>query len=271
MHKVVLKSEAWKRNKKRHVIWLWYDPVASFNGALQSFDDASKVPPRYVRTRDDGSKCDATEKDCYNVAADFSVNAITTPYWWDAPIVPPSSTNRSTIVAAAWSNRRGKHGGSSPTINVRLAVSEVLKNSSQHAVFMDTSVTNLRGWNHARVVEVFSLSQFCVVPYGDSPSRRSLSTCIVAGCIPVICSDNYVAPYQQFDWTKFSIHIPEATCADGVSRLISGTWNVNLPTLQRKLSDIQKYFVMPADGTNSETVIDGIMGSLWIRGQTVRK
>ncbi|KAJ1412817.1 hypothetical protein B484DRAFT_320136, partial [Ochromonadaceae sp. CCMP2298] len=53
-------------------------------------------------------------------------------------------------------------------------------------------------------------SVFCLVPKGDSPSRRGFSTCLAMGSIPVVCSDNLVLPYHtMINWTAAAFRIPE--------------------------------------------------------------
>ena len=53
-------------------------------------------------------------------------------------------------------------------------------------------------------------SQFCLVPSGTSPWSNHLYESIIAGCIPVILSDEYQLPFwHRLDWTTFSLKIPE--------------------------------------------------------------
>mmetsp|Transcript_31089 Transcript_31089/g.51971 ORF Transcript_31089/g.51971 Transcript_31089/m.51971 type:complete len:469 (-) Transcript_31089:129-1535(-) len=69
-------------------------------------------------------------------------------------------------------------------------------------------------------VPVYNNSVFCIVPKGDSPSRCGLSTCILAGSIPIVCSDHFVPPFDSMlPWHQFSYRIPEAACAHFISNL----------------------------------------------------
>lgn len=53
-------------------------------------------------------------------------------------------------------------------------------------------------------------STFCLVPKGDTPTSRRLFDAIVAGCIPIIVSDEIFLPFDGFlDWGKFAIKVQE--------------------------------------------------------------
>ncbi|XP_030551633.2 probable xyloglucan galactosyltransferase GT20 [Rhodamnia argentea] len=52
------------------------------------------------------------------------------------------------------------------------------------------------------IIELFTESEFCLQPPGDSPTRKSLFDSLVAGCIPVLF-DPFTA-YYQYAW-----HLPE--------------------------------------------------------------
>lgn len=71
-------------------------------------------------------------------------------------------------------------------------------------------------------IAAYNDSVFCVVPKGDSPSRCGLSTCILAGSIPIICSDHFVPPFDSMlPWRQFSYRVPEAGCAHFILNLPS--------------------------------------------------
>eukprot|EP00397_Hematodinium_sp_SG-2012_P032667 GEMP01034803.1.p1 GENE.GEMP01034803.1~~GEMP01034803.1.p1 ORF type:complete len:280 (+),score=53.09 GEMP01034803.1:579-1418(+) len=59
--------------------------------------------------------------------------------------------------------------------------------------------------------ERMGASHYCLVPRGTSSWTNHLYEAFFAGCIPVIISDDFEVPFQEFlDWKKFSIKWPEA-------------------------------------------------------------
>lgn len=59
--------------------------------------------------------------------------------------------------------------------------------------------------------ELVGLSIFCLAPRGITPWTIHLYVAMIAGCIPVILSDDFELPFQDIiDWQSFSIRWPEA-------------------------------------------------------------
>jgi len=63
----------------------------------------------------------------------------------------------------------------------------------------------------APIVRLFTESEFCLQPPGDSPTRKSVFDSLVAGCIPVVF-DLFTAHYQYpwhlpKDYRKYSVYI----------------------------------------------------------------
>ncbi|XVF10614.1 hypothetical protein REPUB_Repub07fG0197800 [Reevesia pubescens] len=52
------------------------------------------------------------------------------------------------------------------------------------------------------VIELFMVSEFCLQPPGDSPTRKSVFDSLVSGCIPVLFDP--LTAYYQYPW-----HLPE--------------------------------------------------------------
>jgi hypothetical protein len=75
--------------------------------------------------------------------------------------------------------------------------------------FLDLPHTDVGGFSKT-FFESKTNSQFCLVPSGTSPWSNHLYESIIAGCIPVILSDEYQLPFwHRLDWTKFSVKLPE--------------------------------------------------------------
>lgn len=261
--KMATGSSAWKSANKRgrHVAWLWLDYFGMWKDAMQSFDDTLH-DLRYIDVTKDLKPCKIDRTDCFKLAQDYNFQAVTSPYWWNSPVVLPSR-KRDIFVSAAWSNKRGLKGGTG-IINLRHAASKMLHKYT-NSVFIDTTVSTTRSWHFEQVWTVLSDSKFCIVPYGDSPSRRSLSTCIAAGAIPIICSDRYIPPYKQLDWTKFSMRFLEAECASEIEKLIQQ--NESVEHMQTELQKVQHLFVMPVDGRGSDHIVNALMSAIELKSR----
>ncbi|GMH28875.1 hypothetical protein Nepgr_030718 [Nepenthes gracilis] len=84
-------------------------------------------------------------------------------------------------------------------------------NSTQKCTFLDCKKSVCS--NPAAIVELFSGSEFCLQPPGDSPTRKSVFDSLVSGCIPVLF-DPFTA-YYQYAWhlpadsRKYSVFIDQ--------------------------------------------------------------
>ena len=56
-----------------------------------------------------------------------------------------------------------------------------------------------------RLMEGMRESTFCLVPRGDTPSSRRVFDAVAAGCIPVLIADDYTPPFEELDWSGFSV------------------------------------------------------------------
>mmetsp|Transcript_14185 Transcript_14185/g.39265 ORF Transcript_14185/g.39265 Transcript_14185/m.39265 type:complete len:329 (+) Transcript_14185:413-1399(+) len=274
LRELVTSSIEWKTRRHHHVVWLWDRPDAAFGynqqpqPPLQSFDDDWNIPRQYQSLDLEGKPCHSnnnnnSDASCGKVAVAWTANVITTPYWYTAPMVSPFHSNRTISVAAAWSNQRGP-----PSVRaLRSQISQQLNVSN--ACYIDTTVTKTsRNWGFDHVVNTYARSQFCLVLAGDSPSSRRLSTCIVAGSIPIICSDEYVPPYPQLDWSKFSWRIPEKWCAAAVRRVvnnhgISSSQTAWIFQLQQNLAHVMPLFNTPANGEGAHAVMDALLEGVY--------
>jgi len=60
--------------------------------------------------------------------------------------------------------------------------------------------------------ELLGMSIFCLAPRGITPWTIHLYVAMLAGCIPVILSDNFELPFQDYvDWPSFSVRWPESS------------------------------------------------------------
>jgi FkbM family methyltransferase len=249
----VQNSPEWRIFQHKHVIFLWDGFHNEWDSdAIQSSDDQLRgMVTTGLGAR--GGPCTDQAK-CWQVGHSWGRDGLTSPYWYDASIRSPLvGPPRHLLVSGAWSNTRG-------TLKVR-----VLRQTLSQVVssWVDTTLTSTAGprrYKSETVVDMYSHSIFCAIPGGDSPSSRRLSTCIVNGAIPIICSDDFVPPWPHLDWGAFSIRIPEAVCGDYLQHL---TYNVSYHrTMQQQLALVQHLFVMPANGQRSSTIVTALVDSI---------
>ncbi|KAL3743059.1 hypothetical protein ACJRO7_018372 [Eucalyptus globulus] len=93
------------------------------------------------------------------------------------------------------------------------------------------------------VIELFTESEFCLQPPGDSPTRKSLFDSLVAGCIPVLF-DPFTA-YYQYPWhlpedrSKFSVFVDQEEVRQRKVNVVERLMKV--PVQERE--DIRSYIV----------------------------
>lgn len=258
MRSFVLNHKNWETRIQQHVVWLWDGADTSFGAgkAIQSAnDELTGMVRRSVNKY--GNVCN-TVSSCYDIAA-FWKNGLTTPYYYTNKIVE-TFKDRDKIAVGAWSTSRG----SPSTRTLRKNLHTVLTTNTL-MTWRDTSLTKEnRDWHSNLVTEMYKNSVFCIVPKGDSPSSRRLSTCIVAGSLPVICSNDFVPPYPFLNWSAFSFHVPEEECQEFVQNLkyILQDKHVNVSHMQQNLAAVQNLFNTDPTGSNSKKIIDSLLKSV---------
>eukprot|EP00897_Mesotaenium_endlicherianum_P002809 jgi/Mesen1/2556/ME000162S01686 len=98
--------------------------------------------------------------------------------------------------------KRGGGAGSAQGGWVREAMRRVLQNATGVTYVQSGSVDS---------AECMQRSKFCLVPAGDTPSSSRLSAAMLAGCVPVIVSNDYELPFEGgLDYTRFAVIVPES-------------------------------------------------------------
>lgn len=135
--------------------------------------------------------------DCYLVAKDHGQEAITNvyyenldkPIYQELPIVKPIE-QRDYLVVGAWGVKRGEKKKAKILRNKLQIAIENTPGGKFFPIPLDSNTDRVE-------VEGYANSSYCVVPKGDSPSRRALSTCLILAAIPIVCSDFFVPPYNN--------------------------------------------------------------------------
>lgn len=100
------------------------------------------------------------------------------------------------------------------------------------------------GCDHPKsVIDLFSESEFCLQPPGDSPTRKSVFDSLVSGCIPVLF-DPFTA-YYQYPWhlpedhTKFSVFIDQDEVREMKVNVIEKLMNIS----RKERENMRRYVV----------------------------
>eukprot|EP00282_Hemiselmis_andersenii_P019317 CAMPEP_0172037090 /NCGR_PEP_ID=MMETSP1041-20130122/22541_1 /TAXON_ID=464988 /ORGANISM="Hemiselmis andersenii, Strain CCMP439" /LENGTH=178 /DNA_ID=CAMNT_0012694421 /DNA_START=28 /DNA_END=561 /DNA_ORIENTATION=+ len=140
----------------------------------------------------------------------------------------------------------------------RTSLSDALMSTSR-GKWIDTTVTKYRHWGSEAVTAMYQDADFCVVVPGSSPSSRRLSTCILAGSIPVMCSDKFVPPFPFLRWDAFSLRVPESACIRTVQSLQQEPKEKELLLLKRELAEVQPYFNMRLEPESQIRLVEALL------------
>ncbi|XP_077242411.1 putative xyloglucan galactosyltransferase GT20 [Tasmannia lanceolata] len=109
---------------------------------------------------------------------------------------------QSKIIQSQRKNLVSFAGGARPEASesIRSVLIKQCTRSSGYCSFMDCNSGECT--KPESIIELFTESEFCLQPPGDSPTRKSVFDSLVSGCIPVLF-DPFTA-YYQYPW-----HLPE--------------------------------------------------------------
>ncbi|KAI3687536.1 hypothetical protein L1987_81233 [Smallanthus sonchifolius] len=111
---------------------------------------------------------------------------------WQRKII---SSNRRSLVSFAGAARPNAHD------NIRsILIDQCTSATEEQCKFFDCKSRNCD--EPRSLIGLFTESEFCLQPPGDSPTRKSVFDSLVSGCIPVLF-DPFTA-YYQYPW-----HLPE--------------------------------------------------------------
>ncbi|KAH8927649.1 glycosyltransferase family 47 protein [Atractiella rhizophila] len=92
-------------------------------------------------------------------------------------------------------------------------------------------------------VQTLGESKFCLLPRGVQAWTTRTYEAMYAGCIPVFLADRNLPPFHDiFDWTTFSINIPE-TSAHRYVDILRAIEPLRTMELQAALLKVREYFV----------------------------
>jgi len=86
-------------------------------------------------------------------------------------------------------------------------------------------------------------SIFCLAPRGITPWTIHLYVAMLAGCIPIILSDDYEVPFQSIiDWPSFSIKWPQNDAGRGLYKYLASLDPSRLAEMKRKVDENACWF-----------------------------
>lgn len=155
---------------------------------------------------------------------------------------------RDILAVGVWGVRKG---ASQQRASLQAAL--LASNDSVH------KVPGIERDHGASIFNLYRQSKFCLNPRGDSLSRRSLSTCILAGSIPVLIVDSLNKPFEHIlNYDAFSIELPQSTPGDKVLEKLRRISAKDIDQLLKNTECIQQAFLYDSR-TSTSAVAPGSM------------
>ena len=145
--------------------------------------------------------------------------------------------DRKVLVSGAWGRRAGSQSLRDNCARAIQAapggvfvdldpVTEHLRNAANASGStvrdaIEAGSTNGLGLWNGSLASLYAASRFCVVPRGDTAASKRLMTAVLAGCVPLVCSDHYALPFSsQINWSRTVLRVPEAGCIDAIGQTL---------------------------------------------------
>jgi len=160
--------------------------------------------------------------------------------------------SRDKLAVGVWGSRRGGDGQRKP-------LEGALTSASDSEFRTPGSLTD----HGAAILNLYKSSRFCVNPRGDSLSRRSLSTCVLAGSIPVILVDKLNLPFEHvIDYSKFAVRLPQNTPAEEMLATLRAMPADQVAKMQRNTVCVRRAFLYDARSPESAVARGGLLDFL---------
>ncbi|CAK9211566.1 unnamed protein product [Sphagnum troendelagicum] len=148
-------------------------------------------------------------------------------------------SNRDNLVSFAGAPRKAEFHG-----QLRGTLLKQCMNYSRNCTLLDCSKVSCPRYPQF-VTGLFLRSVFCLQPPGDSPTRKGIFDCLIAGCIPVFFSND--SAYDQYVWhlprngRSYSVFISEDQVQKdrcNVMEIVAGISAKRVKAMQEAIVDI---------------------------------
>mmetsp|Transcript_6107 Transcript_6107/g.13523 ORF Transcript_6107/g.13523 Transcript_6107/m.13523 type:complete len:404 (+) Transcript_6107:86-1297(+) len=115
-----------------------------------------------------------------------------------------------------WFTASGVWGAKKGATKIRTDLARAMQGLSQAALKSPKSDSDS--------LSLYANSKFCICPKGDNWQSKRLYTMLQVGCVPVVCSDQFVLPMRsRIDWATTVVRVHQDECAAWVMSNLNGT------------------------------------------------
>ncbi|KAI4319009.1 hypothetical protein MLD38_032659 [Melastoma candidum] len=112
-------------------------------------------------------------------------------------------------------------------------------------------------------------TRYCLCPSGYEVASPRVVEAIYTGCVPVLISDHYVAPFSDvLNWRSFSVEVPVSEIPN-LKRILEGISSRQYIRMQRRVALIRRHFEVNWPPKRYD-VFHMILHSVWLRRLNVK-